>query len=243
MTMGLDWTGPGRERLAERIADRLDLPVTAAGALFLLLVLAETVSDPAGTVGTAFTAVGWVLWGLFVTEFLVRLVVAPSRGTFLRRNWWQIAFLAVPALRFLRGLRALRVARVSRVMGAALRSGRSATRKLSSRLATLAVVTIVILLAASQLLFELGAFDTYGEALHAAALATVGGEPLNVHDGAARVLDVALVGYSTVVVAALAGSVGAYLVERHAADAARPPAGASSDEAEVDAAGPRPVRG
>ena len=67
-----------REELAERIADRLDVPITAAGVVFLLLVLAETISDPEGAVGTVFSSTSWVLWALFVGEFLLRLVVAPS---------------------------------------------------------------------------------------------------------------------------------------------------------------------
>jgi voltage-gated potassium channel len=100
-----------REELAERIADRLDMPITAAGVIFLLLVLAETTSDPEGAVGTVFSVTSWVLWALFVGEFVLRLVIAPSTSGFLKRNWWQLIFLAVPALRFVRALRALRAAR------------------------------------------------------------------------------------------------------------------------------------
>lgn len=210
-----------REELAERIADRLDLPFTAAGAVFLLLVLAETVSDPQGAVGTAFSVTSWVLWAVFVGEFVLRLVIAPSTGRFLRRNWWQVAFLAIPALRFLRALRVLRAARVGRVLSAAVRSSRTAGRKLSSRLATLGVVTVVVVLAASQLVFELGGRDTYADALHAAALATVAGEPLLVEHAGLRVLEVGLLAYSVVVFAALAGAVGAYLLERSGEDRLR----------------------
>lgn len=206
---------PGREDgLADVIADRLDVPVTAAGVVFLLLVLAETVSSPEGAVGTAFTVVGWSLWALFVLEFVVRMVVAPSTAGFLRRSWWQLLFLAVPALRFVRALRALRAARVGRVLSAAIRSGRSAGRKLTSRVATLGTVTVIVVLASSQVLYELDGDASYGETLHAAALATVAGEPLPNTDGAGRVIGLLLVAYSMVVFAALAGTVGAYLLER-----------------------------
>lgn len=200
--------------LADVIADRLDVPVTAAGVVFLLLVLAETVSSPDGAIGTAFTVVGWSLWALFVLEFVVRLIVAPSATGFLRRNWWQLAFLAVPALRFVRALRALRAARVGRVLSAAIRSGRSAGRKLTSRAATLATVTVIVVLTASQVLYELDQDATYGDVLHAVALATVAGEPLPNTDGVGRVVGLLLVAYSMVVFAALAGTVGAYVLER-----------------------------
>jgi len=203
-----------REELAARIADRLDVPITAAGVVFLLLVLAETISDPEGVVGTLFSITSWVLWAFFVGEFLLRLVVAPSTSTFLKRNWWQLFFLAVPALRFVRALRVLRAARVGRVLSSAVRSSRTAGRKLSSRLAALGVVTTVVVLASSQLLFELGDYGSYGDALDDAALATIAGEPFFPEHAALRVVQIVVVAYSVVVFATLAGTVGAFLLER-----------------------------
>jgi voltage-gated potassium channel len=207
-----------REELAERIADRLDVPITAAGVVFLLLVLAETISEPGGAVGTAFSVTSWVLWALFVGEFVLRLIIAPSTTRFLKRNWWQLIFLAIPALRFVRALRALRAARVGRVLSSAVRSSRTAGRKLSSRLAALGVVTIVVILASSQLLFELGDYDSYGDALDTAALATIAGEPFFPEHTALRVVQLVVITYSLVVFAALAGTLGAYLLERKADD-------------------------
>jgi voltage-gated potassium channel len=209
-----DRTTEERRELSERIADRLDVPITAAGVVFLLLVLAETVSEPRGTVGTVFSVVSWALWALFVAEFVLRLVIAPSTTDFLKRSWWQVIFLAVPALRFVRALRVLRAARVGRVLSSAVRSSRTAGRKLSSRLGALGVVTIVVVLASSQLLFELGDYDTYADALDDAALATIAGEPFSPEDGALRIVQIVVIAYSVVVFAALAGTVGAFLLER-----------------------------
>lgn len=215
-----------REGLAEAIAARMDLPMTAAGAVFLLLVAAETISRPSGTVGTVFAGLGWFLWGLFVIEFVVRLVVAPSAWSYFKGNWWQLLFLAVPALRFLRAVQALRAARlgrvtrVGRVLSSAVRSSRSAGRRLTGRLLTLAVFTVIVILAASQVLFELGAYEEYGEALYRTLLATISGEPLFGTTGAVRVVEVILLTYSVVVFATLAGSAGAYILERRNDDRA-----------------------
>ncbi len=194
------------------------MPITAAGVVFLLLVLAETVSDPEGLVGSIFSITSWALWALFVFEFVLRLVIAPSTSTFLKRNWWQLFFLLVPALRFVRALRVLRAARVGRVLSSAVRSSRTAGRKLSSRLAALGVVTIVVILASSQLLFELGDYDVYGSALDDAALATIAGEPFFPEQAVLRVLQVVVISYSVVVFATLAGTVGAFLLERNEDD-------------------------
>ena len=209
-------TGEGDERgeLAERIADRLDMPITAAGVVFLLLVLAETISSPQGAVGAVFAITSWVLWAVFVGEFLLRLVIAPSTSAFLKRNWWQVFFLAVPALRFIRALRVLRAARFGRVLSSAVRSSRTAGRKLSSRLGALGVVTIVVVLACSQLLFEFGDYESYADALDDAALATIAGEPFFPESAVLRVVQIIVLTYSVVVFAALAGTVGAYLLER-----------------------------
>ena len=188
--------------------------MTGAGVIFLLLVTAETITDPQGGVGTAFTWLGWVLWVLFVGEFLLRLVIAPSTTQFLRRNWWQVIFLAVPALRFLRGLRALRAARLGRVVSSAVRSGRSAGRRLSSRVLAIGTVTTIVVLAASQILYEIEDYGTYGDALYATALATVVGEPLFAPGPLGRIVELLLLCYSVAVFATLAGSMGAFILER-----------------------------
>jgi voltage-gated potassium channel len=86
--------------------------------------------------------------------------------------------------------------------------------QLSGRIGWLGVVTGVVVLASSQLLYVLEAYSSYGEALHAAALATVTGEPLTAAGGVARLVEVVLAVYSVVVFATLAGALGAFFLER-----------------------------
>jgi voltage-gated potassium channel len=227
---------------AEDIARRLDRPMGVLGLVFLLVVLGQVLArDPAVALG--FTVAGWVLWSVFVAEFVLRAIVARSQRRFWARNWWQVVFLVVPFLRFARALSLLRAARVGGVLSAAVRGSRSAGRLLSSRIGWLAVVTAVLVLAASQLLFVIGAYDSYANALHDAALATVTGEPLTAPGGPARVLEVALAVYSVVVFATLAGAFGAFfLAER---DREREPLGpADGDQADRrDARGEGQARG
>lgn len=221
---------PAEERaeLAEEIARQLDRPMAALGVVFLLLVVAETVVEPRGGVGIAFQVLTWLIVAAFTAEFALRLYVAPSRGEFLRRNWWQLVFLVLPFLRVfrvLRSLRFLRLGRAGRILSSALRVTRTAGRRLRGRIAWLATTTVIVILAASQLLNEFGEVDSYAEALYRAAMATVTGEPTTVA-GIGRVLDVVLAAYSVVVFATLAGIVGAFLIERRA-DEAQPAAGSS----------------
>jgi len=203
--------------VAEAIATRLDTPITVLGVVFVLVVLAQTTSSPSGSLAVALEVASWVLWAVFVAEFVLRLVIAPSTTAFLRRNWWQLLFLAVPFLRFLRVVRLVRagrLVRLVRVVSSAVRSTRSARRALSGRLASLAAVTAVVILAASQMLYLLEVFDTYGEALAATALATISGEPLEQATATAWTASVLLALYSVVVFGSVAGSIGAYFLQR-----------------------------
>lgn len=203
-----------RERVAEWLADRLDRPITIAGMAFLVVVLADLFVSRATPAGRILEVTGWLLWGLFVIEFLARLMIAPSTTEFLRRNWWQIIFLVVPFLRFLRPFARLRVPRLGRVVSSAVRSSRTAARRLSGRLSWLSALTVIVVLAASQLAYEFGDYADYGAALHRAALATVTGLPFQQDDPVLQVLDVALGIYSVVVFAALAAMLGAFFVDR-----------------------------
>ena len=209
-----------RERLADELLDRLTPVMSALGVLFLLLVLGERLARPGSALSTVLTVAGWVLWLVFATEFVARMVVAPSTSGFLKRTWWQLAFLVLPFLRVLRLVRAVRFLRAGRVLSSAVRSSRSSQRALGDRIAWLAAVTAIVVLASSQLLFEFGDYERYADALHATSLAAVTGEPLGRPSAFARVLEVALGAFSVGIFATLAGSFGAYFLEQRGTGAA-----------------------
>ena len=219
---------------AEGLARRLDRPMSALGLVFLFVVLGQNLAGPA--FGRALSVVGWVLWAVFVAEFVLRASIARDRRLFWRRNWWQVIFLALPFLRIVRVaglLRTTRAARLGGVLSSAVRGSRSAGRLLSGRLGWLVMVTVVVVLASSQLLFVLDVYPTYADALHAAALATISGEPFGLADPVARALEVLLSVYAVAVFATLAGAVGAYFLQRP------PGRQAPGDAALGDAARPR----
>jgi len=216
-----------REAWAEDVLDRLTPAMSALGVLFLLIVLGEQFARPGSGVSTFLTVVGWALWAVFAVEFLARMVVAPSTGRFLKRNWWQLLFLVLPFLRILRLVRALRVLRTGRVLSSAVRSSRSVRHVLGGRVGWLAVVSAITVLASSQLLYGFGGYESYGAALHAAALAAVTGEPLGQPDPFAQALEVLLAIFSVAVFATLAGSLGAYFFDSSRPRSEAPDHGAS----------------
>ena len=208
-----------REELAERIAGHLDVPVSVAGVLLVLIVIADRSTPPGTWLSTAWTFASWGLWALFVLELVLRAIIAPSAVQFLRRNWWQVLFLALPFLRFLRGLS--RSARIARGMTTSLRGSRTAARNLSGRVGLLTSTTFGVILAGTEILYEFGSPPSYPRALHDVALGAISGEPLGDTSAVAAWLEVVLAVYATVVFAALAGSLGAFFLQRQAEHEAR----------------------
>lgn len=202
-----------RDEWAEGLLDRLTPFMSALSIVFLLVVLGEQFARPDTAASLGLTLAGWVLWAVFLGEFLTRLVVAPDRRAFWRRNWWQVIFLALPFLRVLRLVRAMRVLRTGRVLSSAVRSTRTARSLLGGRVAWLALTSAIVMLTSSQLLYGFSGYQTYGAALHAAALATIVGEPLGFDGSFTKLVEVVLATYSVVVFATLAGTLGAYFLE------------------------------
>lgn len=142
-----------REIWADELLDRLTPVMSALSVLFVLVVIGESFATSGTTLSLGLTVAGWLIWLTFVAEFIARLVVAPKTVEFLKRNWWQVAFLVLPFLRILRLIRTIRILRAGRVLSSAVRSSRSAHRVLRSRVGWLAVVSAITALGSSQLLY------------------------------------------------------------------------------------------
>jgi voltage-gated potassium channel len=109
-----------------------------------------------------------------------------------------------------------RAARSGRIVGRA--TSHSAGATLSTRLGWLGAVTVIVILATSQILYEFADFDSYGQALHVAAFGAITGEPISADGAVARIAEVGLALYSVVVFATLAGMIGAYFLDRRHSD-------------------------
>ena len=202
-----------RELVAEAMAARLHPMMSLLGALFLLVVLGQLLaeSDP---VQLGLQVATWLLWAVFVFEFALRLVIAPSRSRFLRRNWWQAVLLLLPFLSFLRLVALVRLGRAGRILSSSIRAGRSAGRTFRSRLVWLSAVHAIVILGGAQVAFEFGGYRSLADALHDVALLASVGEPLPDARGVERILNVALAIYAVVIFASLAAAMGSFFLER-----------------------------
>lgn len=216
-----------REWLAATMERRLDPVMAVLSVLWAAFVAYELIA-PAHQRST-LRLVGDVVWGIFLVEFVVKLVVSGKPLRYLRRRWLSILFLALPILRTVRvvaSLRALRVLPAARIVGSSYRTLGTARNLLGGRLSFLAVTTVAVIFAGGQLLFILesggrGGGEGLGDALWWSANLAISGsylfEPETV---LGRLVALVLSGYAVVVFASLAATIGAFFIEQRAERAA-----------------------
>jgi voltage-gated potassium channel len=183
----------GKERQAELANERwallanvdaiLDKPLIALSFAWLALLVVELVYGLSSTVEWLV----YIIWAIFVLDFVLEFIIAPDRGAYLRSHWLTALSLALPALRvftIFRAWRVLSAARAARGLNllrwlTSVNRGMAAVRETLGRrgigfvLVTTALVAIVS--AAGILYFENpAAVATAGEATGGAGIEDYG---------------------------------------------------------------------
>lgn len=99
-----------RTSLLRRLEAKLDRPLALLGVVWLVLVVVEMTRG----LGPLLSGLTMAIWAVFLLDFALKLVLAPDKIVFMRRNVLTAISLAVPALRTVRLLRVLRAARAVR---------------------------------------------------------------------------------------------------------------------------------
>jgi voltage-gated potassium channel len=216
-----------RKQLLTQINDLTDRPL-----LYLSFVwLAITIAELTGGVNQPLETVGYIIWTIFIADFLLELTIAPSNKKFLKENWLIGLSLLLPALRILRILKFVRYLRVLRSLRslnlikiiASLNRNISAVRMHAQRYGVRYVFLIssvvVVVGAAGILNFErpatqqqhISGMENYGDALWwtVMMMTTIGSEYIP-HTTAGRLLAIvisfyaiAIFGYVTAILASL----------------------------------------
>ncbi len=205
--------------------ERIDPFMAWLAVVFALTVGYELAVEPPPATASVLMAVGWVVWTIFLLEFVARLWLAPRRLRFVRRHWVQLLALLLPALRVLRFARLVRVGRAlpaARVVTSSYRTVGTARRLFRSRLGYLVGLSGLVALAVAELayLFERhaanAAFGSFGDAVLWAVAVVIGlqGDPTPTTAGA-RIVMLLGFAFGLIVVASLAASIGAFLMEHH----------------------------
>jgi voltage-gated potassium channel len=210
------------QKAYDRFSAVVELPLTILALLWLpILVLPLVASLPAGIADT-FNAIDYLVWAIFVVEYLVKLYLAPSRRLFFTRHLVDLAVIALPALRPLRALRLLRLldlARAGVVLVNALRRTREILTHRGLHFVLLAVLGVVLVCSAAELGFEQHAhgatIHNFGDALWWATVTvtTVGyGDEYPVSPGG-RGVAVVLMLVGIGLIGVLTASVASYFIE------------------------------
>jgi voltage-gated potassium channel len=163
-----------RFRLAIRISKALATPMTVLGFLWLVLL----VLDLTRGLSPLLSRLSYLIWGLFVLQFLIEFVIAPRKVTYLLHNWLTAVALLLPAARLLRALRAVRAlgalrgARLVRVVSTANRGMRALGRIMGRRgFGYVASLTLLVTVAGAAGMFAFerdvvgSGLDSFGSAL------------------------------------------------------------------------------
>ena len=99
-----------RREILDRLEGWLETPMIVLGFIWLALLIVEL----RWGLNPFLEILGTVIWGIFILDFVVRLVIAPHKFSYLKSNWLTAIALIIPAFRILRIVRVLRVLRLAR---------------------------------------------------------------------------------------------------------------------------------
>ena len=178
-----------RYQLLQRLENWMETPMLILAFVWLGLLVGELILGENRT----FEVIGAVIWAIFILDFVVKLILAPRKASYLKRNWLTAISLLVPALRIFRIFRVVRILRLARV-GRGLRLFRvvsSLNRGMRALRANLErrgfgyviLLTILVVLAGAAGMFAFenqipNGLTSYGEALWwtAMIMTTLGSE-------------------------------------------------------------------
>lgn len=165
-----------RYELLQRLEDWLETPMLVLAFVWLVLLVMELIQGES----LLFYSLGLIIWAIFILDFAVKLILAPDKGDYFKRNWLTAISLVVPALRIFRAFRAFRLLslartgrslRLVRVVGSLNRGMRALGASLSRRgFGYVVALTLLVTFAGAAGIFALeheavGGPHNYGESL------------------------------------------------------------------------------
>lgn len=209
----------------ERIAER---PLVVLSLVWVIVAVVEL------TRGLSRTGemISVTIWIVFIADFLLKLVVAPRKVEFLRKNWLPALSLILPAFRLFRLTRTFRFARTARGLRLAKLLGsinrgmlalRRALRRRGAGYVTAATLLVLLAGAAGMMAFERegpnrDVFATYAASVWwtAMLMTTIASEAWP-RTGAGRALTLFLSLYSLGVFGYITATLASLFVEQNAA--------------------------
>lgn len=99
-----------RYELLEHLESWLETPMLVLAFVWLVLLVVELLRGES----LLFNFLGTIIWVIFILDFAVKLILAPDKAVYLKRNWLTAISLLIPALRIFRAFRTFRLLRLAR---------------------------------------------------------------------------------------------------------------------------------
>jgi len=195
-----------RKKLLTSIEKILEGPMIFLGFVWLGLLIIELIWGLNKTLEYS----SLTIWIIFIFDFLIKIILAPVKIDFLKKNWLTTISLIIPALRvfrvfrFVRLLRGLRGIRLVRIVSSFNRSMRSLGATMKRRaFGYVFTITLIVTFAGAAGMYALenpnAGFDSYGMALWWTAMRVItAGNEYNPHtpEGRGLAFLIAVFGYS-----------------------------------------------
>lgn len=231
-----------RKKLLISVEKLLEGPMVFLGFVWLLLLVIELVHGLSKPLEYA----SLTIWMLFIIDFLIKFILAPKKGLFLKTSWLTAISLFIPALRvfrvfrivrILRGLRGIRIVRLISSLNRSMKSLEATMKRRAFGYVLMVTVIVTLAGAAGMYAFEKPnpGFDSYGMALWWTAMRviTAGNEfnPLT-PEGRGLAFLIALFGYT--ILGYITATFATFFIGRDAEEKDAPVAG-SNDIKELNA--------
>ncbi|MEO5946154.1 MAG: ion transporter [Chitinophagaceae bacterium] len=229
-----------RNELLKSVEKLLEGPMIFLGFVWLILLIVELIWG----LRPMLEYLSITIWIIFIIDFVIKLILAPEKKLFMKKNWLTVISLIVPALRLfrffrfiqvIRGARGLRVFKVVSSLNRSMRSLAATMRRRGFLYVVLLAVVVTVAGAAGMYGIEKGnqGFESYGMALWwtAMRIITAGSEyfPLS-PEGKGLAFILALFGYA--IFGYVTATLATFFIGRDAEEEDTPVAGAK-DVAEL----------
>ncbi len=99
-----------RWAIVDQLDDWLEIPMLVLSIIWLVLLVLEMTQG----ISPFLETLGNVIWIIFGIDYGIKLLLAPERFEYIKRNWLTLLALALPALRIFRAFRAFSLLRAAR---------------------------------------------------------------------------------------------------------------------------------
>ncbi|MDZ4808474.1 MAG: potassium channel protein [Bacteroidota bacterium] len=223
-----------RTDLLKSIDKLLEGPMIFLGFVWLVLLIVELIWGLTAMLEYLSIAI----WIIFIIDFAIKLILAPEKKVFMKKNWLTVISLVVPALRLfrffrfiqvIRGARGLSVFKVVASLNRSMKSLAATMRRRGFLYVVLLAVVVMVAGAAGMYGIEKGnpGFESYGMALWWTAMRviTAGSEYFPItHEGRGLAFILALFGYA--IFGYVTATLATYFIGRDAEEEDTPVAGA-----------------